>query len=76
MSRCKQPGTARHVPFVGVVTLGISEGAQVEAGARIATIKAMKMEAAITAPRAGRVTRLAIAPFQQVEAGDLLLVIG
>ena len=33
------------------------------------------MEAAITAPRAGVVTRIAISPVQQVEGGDLLAVI-
>jgi pyruvate carboxylase len=69
-----QPG---HVaaPFAGVVTLAATEAARVEAGERIATIEAMKMEAAITAPKAGTITRLAIGPFQQVDAGDLLLVI-
>ena len=41
-----------------------------EAGATVATIEAMKMEAAITAPKAGRVCRLAINPIQQVEGGD------
>jgi pyruvate carboxylase len=35
----------------------------------------MKMEAAITAPRAGRVGRLAINRVQQVEGGDLLVEI-
>ena len=42
----------------------------------VATIEAMKMEAAITAPVAGTVQRLAIGSQQQVEGGDLLLVIG
>jgi pyruvate carboxylase len=60
-------------PFAGVVTLAVAEGDEVEAGATVATIEAMKMEAAITAPRAGRVTRLAIGPVQQVEGGDLLV---
>jgi pyruvate carboxylase len=36
----------------------------------------MKMEAAITAPRAGRVERLAIGTVQQVEGGDLVVVLG
>jgi pyruvate carboxylase len=31
------------------------------------------MEAGITAPKSGRVTRLAIKPLQQVEGGDLIL---
>jgi pyruvate carboxylase len=35
----------------------------------------MKMEASITAPVSGVVQRLAIASVQQVEGGDLLLVI-
>jgi pyruvate carboxylase len=35
----------------------------------------MKMEAAITAPISGRVSRVAIPVTQQVEAGDLLIVV-
>ncbi|HTJ67507.1 MAG TPA: pyruvate carboxylase [Actinospica sp.] len=62
-------------PFAGVVTLTVTEGTQVEAGAKVATIEAMKMEAAITATKAGTVSRLAINPIQQVEAGDLLVVL-
>ncbi|MET0829940.1 MAG: biotin/lipoyl-containing protein, partial [Microbacterium sp.] len=41
----------------------------------VASIEAMKMEAAITAPVGGVVERLAISETQQVEAGDLLVVI-
>ena len=68
----------RHVaaPFAGVVTLTVAEGDEVAAGATVATIEAMKMEATITAPRAGTVSRLAISRIQQVEGGDLLAVIG
>jgi pyruvate carboxylase len=62
-------------PFAGVVTLAVAEGDEVEAGATVATIEAMKMEAAITAPKSGRVTRLAINRIQQVEGGDLLVEI-
>jgi pyruvate carboxylase len=36
----------------------------------------MKMEAAITTPVAGTVTRLALSSVQQVEGGDLVLVVG
>ncbi|MFE3291102.1 pyruvate carboxylase [Rhodococcus sp. NPDC059234] len=70
-------GNPGHVPapFAGVVTLVVAEGQKVSAGDTIATIEAMKMEAAITASRGGIVTRLAIAPVQQVEGGDLLAVI-
>jgi len=71
------PNKAGHVaaPFSGVVTLKISEGATVVAGQQVASIEAMKMEAAITTPVAGTVVRLAIPVTQQVDAGDLLVVV-
>ncbi|NLU66161.1 pyruvate carboxylase [Streptomyces sp. HNM0574] len=62
-------------PFAGVVTLAVDEGQEVEAGDSIGTIEAMKMEAAITAPVAGTVSRVAISPIAQVEGGDLLIVL-
>ena len=69
-----QPG---HVaaPFDGVVTVLVSDGDTVEAGATVATIEAMKMEASITAPVSGTVERLAFDGTQQVEGGDLVLVL-
>jgi pyruvate carboxylase len=63
-------------PFAGVVTVNVSADDVVEAGATIATIEAMKMEAAITAPKAGKVARGAVLATAQVEGGDLLVVIG
>jgi pyruvate carboxylase len=63
-------------PFAGVVTPVVAEGDEVEAGGVVATIEAMKMEANITSPVAGTVQRLAIGDHQQVEGGDLLLVVG
>ena len=63
-------------PFSGVVTLQVEEGATVTAGQPVASIEAMKMEAAITAPIAGVIKRLAIPKTQQVDAGDLLVEIG
>lgn len=62
-------------PFAGAVTLVVTEGQQVSAGDTVATIEAMKMEAAITAPRSGIVSRVAIAGASQVEGGDLLAVV-
>jgi pyruvate carboxylase len=62
-------------PFAGVVTLVATEGDSVSAGDTIATIEAMKMEAAITAPRSGTVSRLAVKGVAQVEGGDLIAVI-
>ena len=69
-----QPG---HVaaPFQGVVTIVVAEGQEVEAGETLATIEAMKMEASITAPRAGRVQRLALSGTRAVEGGDLVVVL-
>lgn len=62
-------------PFSGVVTLKTATGDTVKAGQPVASIEAMKMEAAITAPVDGVVERLAISATQQVDAGDLLVVI-
>ena len=62
-------------PFSGVVSLKVAEGDTVEAGQQVASIEAMKMEAAITVPVAGTVERVAILSTQQVDAGDLLVVV-
>jgi len=62
-------------PFSGVVSLKVEAGDAVRAGEPVASIEAMKMEAAITAPVDGVVDRLAIGATQQVDAGDLLVVI-
>ncbi|BDI22381.1 pyruvate carboxylase [Herbiconiux sp. L3-i23] len=60
-------------PFSGVVSVKVTAGEAVAAGQAVATIEAMKMEAAITSPVAGTVGRVAIAATQQVEAGDLIV---
>jgi pyruvate carboxylase len=62
-------------PFQGAVTVIVDKGEEVEAGQTVATIEAMKMEAAITAPRAGTVERLAFSGTQTVDGGDLVLVL-
>ena len=71
------PGNPAHLaaPFDGVVTVGVAEGDQVEAGQTVATIEAMKMEASITAPRAGTIARVAVPGTQAVDGGDLVLVL-
>lgn len=71
------PSNSGHVasPFAGVVTLQVAEGDRVEAGATVATIEAMKMEASITTQAAGTVSRIAIGNVQQLEGGDLVVVI-
>ena len=72
------PGTPGHVaaPFQGVVSVVVEAGQQVEAGETVATIEAMKMEAAITAPMAGTVQRVALSGTQAVDGGDLVVVLG
>ncbi|MFC9442406.1 biotin/lipoyl-containing protein, partial [Brevibacterium sp. NPDC056947] len=71
------PSKPGHVssPFAGVVTLQVGVGDTVEAGDVIATIEAMKMEASITAPVAGPISRIAIDSVSQLEGGDLVAVI-
>ena len=71
------PAHSGHVaaPYDGAVTVTVAEGDPVEAGQTVATIEAMKMEASITAPVSGTVSRLAVRATQGVEGGDLVLVI-
>ncbi|MGO3815316.1 MAG: pyruvate carboxylase, partial [Cellulosimicrobium funkei] len=70
-----QPGQVA-APFAGAVTPVVVVGDVVEAGQTVATVEAMKMEAAITTPVAGTVQRVAIGAVQQLEGGDLVLVVG
>ncbi|MGH3383986.1 MAG: pyruvate carboxylase [Nocardioidaceae bacterium] len=70
----QQPGQVA-APFDGVVSPVVAAGDQVEAGGTVATIEAMKMEAAITTPVAGTVTRVALDGPRQVEGGDLVVVL-
>jgi pyruvate carboxylase len=53
----------------------VAEGDAVEVGQAVATIEAMKMEAAITAQAAGTVRRVVTEGITPVNGGDLLLVI-
>lgn len=62
-------------PFLGVVTLQVEVGDVIPPGGTIATIEAMKMEASITSLDGGTVASLAIPRTQQVELGDLLVVL-
>ena len=62
-------------PFAGFVTFTVSPGDTVEAGAVVATIEAMKLEAGITAPAGGTVSSIAVGAPHQVEGGDVLVEI-
>jgi pyruvate carboxylase len=71
------PSDPTHIaaPFAGVVNTRVAPGDQVTAGQTVATIEAMKMEAAITTTVTGTIERVAVDPIAAVEGGDLLLVV-
>ncbi|HEY2159885.1 MAG TPA: pyruvate carboxylase, partial [Solirubrobacteraceae bacterium] len=70
----KDPG---HVaaPLAGIVTVQVKAEAEVAEGDPVAVLEAMKMESTISAPHAGRVTRIAAATGSRLEQGDLILVL-
>jgi acetyl-CoA/propionyl-CoA/long-chain acyl-CoA carboxylase, biotin carboxylase, biotin carboxyl carrier protein len=55
-----------------VLKVAVSQGDEVEEGALICIVEAMKMENEITAHRAGKVTELAVAEGGSVAAGDTI----
>jgi len=63
-------------PTAGVISgIAVQVNHTVERGAKLMTLEAMKMQSNIYAPIAGRVTKLLVAPGQNVEAKDLLVTI-
>jgi acetyl-CoA/propionyl-CoA carboxylase biotin carboxyl carrier protein len=58
-----------------VLKIAVETGAQVEEGALIAIVEAMKMENEITAHKAGTVAALPISVGASVASGDALAVI-
>ena len=58
-----------------VLKVAVEKGAQVEEGALIAVIEAMKMENEITAPVAGTVEELTVAAGGSISTGDTIAVI-
>jgi 3-methylcrotonyl-CoA carboxylase alpha subunit len=69
------PGAAV-APMPGkVVLVNVSEGAQVEAGAVLLVLEAMKMEHSVRAAHAGLVAELRVKPGDQVEADQVLVVV-
>jgi propionyl-CoA carboxylase alpha chain len=63
-------------PLPGVVQrVAARAGDNVEAGALLLVIEAMKMEHHVTAPRAGRVGAILVAEGEEVAAGTLLAVV-
>jgi biotin carboxyl carrier protein len=58
-----------------VVRVLVAEGDEVEVGAGLVVVEAMKMENEIVTEKGGKVTKVAVAPGEAVESGALLLVI-
>jgi pyruvate carboxylase len=77
--RKAEDGNDSHIaaPMPGSVALvAVRQGQTVQEGDVVATLEAMKMETVLHAPRTGTVSEILIAPGQQVDARDLLMVIG
>jgi propionyl-CoA carboxylase alpha chain len=72
----EQPAGATLAPMPGaVVTVAVTVGERVEAGALLCTVEAMKMEHRVTAPVAGTVGEVHVEPGQQVDADQVLVVV-
>ena len=64
-------------PLAGkVVSLHVSVGATVEAGEKVVTLEAMKMNTVVNATAGGKVTAIHVAAGDSVEEGQALLTIG
>ncbi|HEY8993929.1 MAG TPA: biotin/lipoyl-containing protein [Lacunisphaera sp.] len=75
----KPGGTAGEVlsPLSGkIVSIDVKVGQDVEEGAQVATIEAMKMNTYVFAPKSGKVTAIIAAAGTAIDEGLPLLVIG
>jgi biotin carboxyl carrier protein len=59
-----------------VVKVLVKEGDQVDLGAPLVVVEAMKMENELSAPRAGTVKAVHVKPGDAVEGGALLVTVG
>jgi acetyl-CoA/propionyl-CoA carboxylase biotin carboxyl carrier protein len=65
------------VPMQGtIVKVLVEVGQEVESGATVCVLEAMKMENNITADKSGTVTEVKIAPGDSVGSGDVVVIIG
>src|SRR6516164_5396869 len=72
------PEDSGHVgaPTAGLISsIAVQANHEVERGAKLFTLEAMKMQSNIYAPISGRIAKLLVTPGQHVEAKDLLAVI-
>lgn len=58
-----------------VLTVSVVSGDSVTAGQQLVVVEAMKMQNELNAARDGTIERVAVAPGQTIEVGDLLLVL-
>jgi acetyl-CoA/propionyl-CoA carboxylase biotin carboxyl carrier protein len=58
-----------------VLKVAVAQGADVEEGALICVVEAMKMENEITAPSAGKVEELKVSEGGSIATGDTIAVI-
>jgi biotin carboxyl carrier protein len=58
-----------------VVRLLVGEGDQVEAGAGVAVVEAMKMQNEIKSPKKGTIQKILVSEGSAVNAGDVLIVV-
>lgn len=76
--RKAEDGNELHVaaPMPGAVsTIAVRQGQEVKAGDIVATLEAMKMETSLHAARDGKIKEILVAPGQQIDARDLLMVL-
>jgi pyruvate carboxylase len=59
-----------------VSSVAVKAGAKVKAGDVLLTLEAMKMETVLHAPRDGDVKEVLVTPGAQIDAKDLLVVLG
>jgi acetyl-CoA/propionyl-CoA carboxylase biotin carboxyl carrier protein len=58
-----------------VLSVKVEDGDEIDAGALICVVEAMKMENEIVSHRSGVVSGLSVAPGQQVAQGELICVV-
>lgn len=64
-----------HAPFAGIVHVKVAPGELVCTGDIVATVEAVKLEAAVPSTAAGRVVDLRVEDYADVEGGDTLLTL-
>ncbi|CAI7974845.1 MULTISPECIES: pyruvate carboxylase [unclassified Parafrankia] len=76
-ARRADPSDPTHVGagLPGIVTFAVAAGDEIEKGQKLAVVEAMKMEAAVTSPAAGKIAELVRSSGESVEVGDLLLIL-